>query len=81
MTRAIEPATPGLNRLRAAIALIPIIESGLADSKISQQRAAEMTRFCEWAANCFSEGEEESKLLAVLTTKLLHLKKVIAAGA
>jgi hypothetical protein len=39
---AIPAAAPALNRLRAAAALIPIIESGLADSKIAHDRAALM---------------------------------------
>lgn len=81
MTRTIKPATPELNRLRAAIALIPIIESGLAGANISRERAVEMTRFCEWAATCSPEGEAESRLLATLSTKLLRLKCVLVAGA
>lgn len=80
MTRATEPATPELNRLRAAVALIPIIESGLADSTISHQRAAEMARFCEWAATCSPGGEDESKLLEALSAKLIRLKSFLAPG-
>jgi hypothetical protein len=38
-----------LNRLRAAIGLIPIIESGLNRSTISPEKAALMSEFCAWA--------------------------------
>lgn len=49
MSKQIPFATPELNRLRAAAGLIPIIESGLIDSKLSAERAALMASFCEWA--------------------------------
>jgi len=47
--------TPEINRLRAAAALIPIIEAGLIDSKISTTRASLMASFCEWATEKISD--------------------------
>ena len=49
MSKQMRSSTPEFNRLRAAAALIPIIEAGLADSKLSVERAALMALFCEWA--------------------------------
>ncbi|MEY4593151.1 MAG: hypothetical protein RIR18_2046 [Pseudomonadota bacterium] len=43
------PANKELNRLRDAAGLIPIIESGLARSQLSSDKAALMCEFCEWA--------------------------------
>lgn len=48
MTSALTPETFGIARLRAAAALIPIIESGLANAKIPAERAALMSEFCLW---------------------------------
>jgi hypothetical protein len=49
MPNQIPPSTPEINRLRAAAALIPIIESGMLESRLSVERAALMASFCEWA--------------------------------
>ena len=49
MSESQSDSTSLLNRLRAAAGLIPIIESGLADQKISHERASHMASFCEWA--------------------------------
>lgn len=58
MSRQIAPPTPEINRLRAAAGLIPIIESGLADSKLSPERASLMAAFCEWTTeNTFNDPE------------------------
>lgn len=62
------------NRLRAAVALIPIVESGLRDSKVSQERAAHLAAFCEWAVACQPVTDEEQKLQAQLIQKLEELK-------
>jgi len=48
MSKPILPATPATHHLRAAVALILIIESGLADSRISIERAALLAAFCQW---------------------------------
>lgn len=53
----------GLARLRAAAALIPIIESGLANSKLAPERAALMGEFCLWASKSNHDNCAESQLL------------------
>lgn len=68
------PSTPELNRLRAAATLIPIIESGLADSKLSADKAALMASFCEWAAETVSGDPEELKLSECICQGLERLK-------
>lgn len=52
MTKAPPPPTPERNRLRAAAALIPIIEAGLGDKKLSEERARQMAAFCKWTIRC-----------------------------
>jgi len=47
MPNQIPPSTPAINRLRAAAALIPIIESGFLESRLSVERAVLMASFCE----------------------------------
>lgn len=66
-----------LNRLRAAVALIPIIESGLSDSKLSIERAALMSSFCEWAAAVKLDTPEAIKLSQSLNAGLAKLKMVL----
>ena len=68
---------PELNRLRAAVALIPIIESGLSDSKLSLERAALMASFCEWAAGVELDTPEAIKLSQSLNAGLAKLKTVL----
>ena len=68
-----------LNRLRAAVALIPIIESGLSDSKLSVERAALMASFCEWAATVKLDTPEAIKLSQSLNAGLARLKTVLVA--
>jgi hypothetical protein len=70
---------PELNRLRAAVALIPIIESGLSDSKLSVERAALMASFCEWAAAVKLDTPEAIKLSQSLSAGLARLKTVLVA--
>ena len=55
MAKTIPTTTPEVNRLRAAAALIPIIEAGLVDSKISTARASLMASFCEWTTENISD--------------------------
>lgn len=74
---AIPAATPALNRLRAAAALIPIVESGLADSKIAHDRAALMAAFCEWATECVPTCSEEEKLVAKIKDGLERLAGIL----
>jgi hypothetical protein len=68
-----------LNRLRAAVALIPIIESGLSDSKLSIERAALMASFCEWAAEVKLNTPEAIKLSQALNSGLVRLKTVLVS--
>jgi hypothetical protein len=68
-----------LNRLRAAVALIPIIESGLSDSKLSVERAALMASFCEWAAAVKLDTPEAIILSQSLSAGLARLKTVLVA--
>ena len=57
-------STPGINRLRAAAGLVPIIESGLARATLSAEKAALMSEFCLWAVTGLSDLNTEEKLLA-----------------
>jgi hypothetical protein len=75
------PATPELNRLRAAAGLIPIIESGLADGKLSIERAALMASFCEWAKHVETEDTEQRRLASVVAQGLLRLQEKMSAQA
>ena len=68
-----------LNRLRAVAALVPIIQSGLADSKLSRDRANQMANFIEWAANSTPENDVEQRLVNELNAGLSSLKATLAA--
>ena len=63
MSKIPEP-TPALNRLRAAAGLIPLIEDGLRQSKITAEKASLMAEFCSWAAQHATEGGPEALRLA-----------------
>ncbi len=69
--------SPTLSRLKAAAALIPFIQSGLADSKLSRDRAACMAAFVEWAANITPVSDVEQRLVDDLTASLSDLKAAI----
>jgi hypothetical protein len=81
MSKQIPPATPEINRLRAAAALIPIIESGLADSKFSLERAALMASFCEWAIEEVPDDPEVVKLAEKVGKGLKRLRMGLAPVA
>lgn len=74
MPKFLPPSTPELNRLRAAATLIPIIESGLADSKLSPDKAALMASFCEWAVETTPSDVDEKKLSESICQGLGRLK-------
>lgn len=74
MAKQIPPASPELNRLRAAAALIPIIESGLDESKLSTERAALMASFCEWALDADQADPDAMKLSENIRCGLERLK-------
>ena len=63
MSKTPEP-TPALNRLRAAAGLIPLIEDGLRQSRITAEKASLMAEFCSWAAQQGTEGGPEALRLA-----------------
>lgn len=71
------PSSPTLSRLRAADALIPLIQSGLADTKLSREQASSMTLFIEWAASITPENDVEQQLVKKLTVDLAGLKAAL----
>lgn len=79
MSRQIPPATPEINRLRAAAALIPLIESGLISSKISVERAALMASFCEWSVQRPPTDPEAVRLAATVVTGMQRIRSVLAS--
>lgn len=74
MSKQLSPTTPELNRLRAAAALIPIIESGLADSKLTRERASLMAAFCEWTTEKPGNDPEAEKLSSKIKDGLSRLQ-------
>lgn len=75
----ITDAQRSLNRLRAAAGLIPIIEAGLGDGKLANERAALMCEFCAWAAGHGEDlGQEGEKLTADIQSRLGCLTKMLA---
>ena len=75
------PVSPELNRLRAAAGLIPIIESGLADGKLSIERAALMASFCEWANHVETDDAEQKRLVTLVAKGLQRLEVRMTAQA
>lgn len=73
MTRIPPPPTPERNRLRAASALIPIIESGLDDGKLSEDKARQMICFCEWALGSEASELDEIELKATIREGVIRL--------
>ncbi len=78
--KQIPPAIPEINRLRAAAALIPIIESGLAGSKLSVERAACMASFCEWAVQNVPDDPEVAKLAETVGAGLRRIKMALSSA-
>jgi len=78
MSKKILPSTPEINRLRAAAALISIIESGLVASKITLERAALMATFCEWAVEKPPCDPDAVKLAATVGSGLKRIKGTFA---
>jgi len=79
MSQPLPPSTPALNRLRAASALTPITDSGLADSRISVDRAALMASFCEWAAENPPDDPEAARLARAVADGLQRIRLRFAA--
>ncbi|MEF8723563.1 MULTISPECIES: hypothetical protein [Candidatus Accumulibacter] len=80
MSKQIPPATPELNRLRAAAGLIPIIEAGLIDAKLSAERAALMASFCEWTTEKRSTDPNAIKLAESVDEGLKRIKRALASA-
>ena len=78
-TTHVPVASPEINRLRAAAALIPLIEAGLAESKMSIQRASPMVTFCEWATENLSDDPHVVKLAKTIEIGLKRVKETLAA--
>ena len=78
MTKQLPPASPELNRLRAAAGLIPIIESGFTNSSLSPERAAVMASFCEWALEIQSADADAIKLIEGIRQGLDRLKELLS---
>ena len=75
----IPESTPALNRLRAAAGLIPLIEDGLRQSKITAEKASLMAEFCSWATQQATEGGPEALRLADdIKSGLERLKALLA---
>ena len=81
MSRQIPPSTPEINRLRAAAALIPIIESGLLESKVSVDRAALMASFCEWTTENVPDDPEVVKLAETVGNGLKRIKMALSSAS
>ena len=81
MSNQIPPSTPQINSLRAAAALIPIIESGLLESKLSVERAALMASFCEWTTENVPGDPEAVKLPQTVGNGLQRIKMALSAVA
>ena len=79
MAKLPDVTTPEINRLRAAAALIPIIEAGLAESKMSIQRASPMVTFCEWATENVTDDPLVVKLAKTIEIGLKRVKETLAA--
>ncbi len=81
MTRQIPPPTPELNRLRAAAALIPIIETGLSRATLSIERAQLMAAFCEWSTVTISGDPEVLRLAQAVDSGLQRIRLRLAHAA
>ena len=81
MSRQIPPPTPEINRLRAAAALIPIIESGLLESKLSVERAALMASFCEWTTENVPDDPDVVKLAETVGNGLKRIKMALSSAS
>lgn len=65
--------TKKLNRLRAAAALLPQIEAGYADGKISREKAALSAEFCQWALSEAPSDAESTRLAELIGAGLKNL--------
>lgn len=76
----ITDAQRSLNRIRAAAGLIPLIEAGLKDGKLTNERAVLMCEFCARAAGHGDDLRDEGeKLTSTVEAGLSRLKLVLAS--
>lgn len=80
MPNQIPPPTPEINRLRAAAARIPIIECGLAESKLSFERASLMASFCEWITETRSDDPDVVRLAETVGNGLKRIKMALSSA-
>ncbi|MBS1196888.1 MAG: hypothetical protein H6R18_673 [Proteobacteria bacterium] len=81
MSNPVAPPSPEINHLRAAVALIPVIESGLADSKLTPERASLMAAFCEWTTESAFDKPEAVKFATRVKDGLEQLKVALSVSA
>ncbi len=81
MPKQIPPSPPEISRLRAAAVLIPIIEAGLADSRLSVERAAHMAAFCEWTVDQSFDDPSMAKLAETVDGGLKRIKLTLSSVA
>ena len=81
MPKHLPPATPQLNRLRAAAGLVPIIEAGLTDARLSLEKAALMASFCEWSTENPPDDPEAMKLAQQVDDALKRIKIALSSAA
>jgi hypothetical protein len=74
MSKSLPEPSAQLNRLRAASALIPIIESGLAEGKLTVERATLMASFCNLALTAKPEDAEQVRLAEQIARGLEGLR-------
>lgn len=79
MLKISTPSSLTFSRLNAAAALIPVIQSDLADIKLSRERVVSMTSFIEWVASSKPENAAEQQWVDELRAGLASLKAALAA--
>lgn len=79
-SKVLAPSAP-LNRLRAAAALLPQIESGLRDGKIAREKAALSAEFCRWALdNAAEAGPDGDPFAKSLESGLESLRRALESA-
>ena len=81
MPKQLPRSPPEISRIRAAAALIPIIEAGLIDSRLSAERAAHMAAFCEWTVERPFDDPSTAKLAETVDSGLKRIKMVLSSTA
>ena len=75
------PPNKPLNRLRAAAGIIPLIEAGLVDGRVSHERASLMAEFCLWSLDHGANGDAiADKLKAEIKQGLDRIQAKLSAS-